>query len=329
MTLFAVPILILLLIAIIIMLLFRRYRESAFVVLLFLVLNYCWQVYPVHIGRSSEDENIFRIVSFNIYPQVDSTQYDAWQRQMIHEIKQLNPDILCLQEFRYKEMVWLEKELCNFYSYTEEMNDQRKIIKWRIYSRYKMSNISRYKPSEIMDTTGLSNMFISSINKHQIRQPFYSANVHFSDRDSITIISCHLQSNGYSKIRRSLLENESWFRRFCQYYKAIESASKIRFWEAQNLRHVLDSIGNNHPIIVVGDLNDFNRSKCLNTIQGCTLEDAWWKGGNGLGITYSGFGFHLRLDHILFNNRLSLHNVRIGTSVLSDHRPLIADFTIN
>ena len=225
-------------------------------------------------------------------------------------------------------MAWLEEELCKHFSYTEDMRTERKYIKWRLYSHYPMTNITRYKPTEEMDTIDIASTFDKSIRTHTIRQPFYSADIHLPNGDSVTVFSCHLQSNGYSTIRRSMKESESWIDGWGRYKEAITSANKLRFWQAQNLRQVLDSIGNNHPIIVAGDMNEFNKSETLLTIQGGILRDAWWQGGKGLGLTYSGFGLHLRLDHILFIESLRLQQIEVGTSELSDHRPFVADFSI-
>lgn len=314
----------------IILLVFKRWKLASALAVVVLLLNWYWQVCPMHFffGEESTDKT-FRVVTYNIYPQVDSTQYDQWQRDMLDEIKRLHPDILCLQEFKYTDMAWLEEELCKHFSYTEEMRIERKYIKWRLYSHYPMTNITRYKPTEDLDTTDIASSFDKSIRTHTIRQPFYSADIHLPNGDSVTVFSCHLQSNGYSTIRISMKESESWIDGLGRYKEAITSANKLRLWQAQNLRHALDSIGNDRPIIVAGDMNDFNQSESLTTIQGNNLQDAWWKGGKGLGLTYSGFGLHLRLDHILYNERLQLQQIKVGSSELSDHRPLIADFIIS
>lgn len=309
--------------------LFKRWKLASALAVVVLMFNWYWQVCPLHFISDEElTGSTFRVVTYNIYPQVDSTQYDLWQRDMLEEIKRLHPEILCLQEFK-KDMPWLEEELCKHFSYTEEMRAERKHIKWRLYSPYPMTNIKRYKPTEELDTKDIASTFEKSIRTHNIRQPFYSADIHLPNGDSVTVFSCHLQSNGYSTIRRSMKESESWFDGLGKYKKSITSANKLRLWQAQNLRQILDSIGNNHPIIVAGDMNDFNRSESLTTIQGNNLHDAWWKGGKGFGFTYSGYGLLLRLDHILYNARLQLQLIKVGNSELSDHRPLIADFIIN
>lgn len=329
MTLFATPLLIFLVLIDLIVIFFKKWKVAICIAVFAFLFNLYWQIYPFHLKTRVSHDKTFRVVTYNIYPQVDSTEYDTWQRQMFSEIKSLQPDILCLQEFPHREMGRLEENLCQYFSYTQEMESERRHLKWRLYSRYPMSNIKRYKPTEDLDTTNMSSTFNKSIRIHQIRQPYYSADVHLPTGDSVTVFSCHLQSNGYSTIRRSMGGEGSWFKGIDRYYDAIQSSGKLRIWEAKNLRTQIDSIGANHPIIIAGDFNDLNRSETLAIIQGNTLYDAWWNGGNGFGFTYSGYGLHFRLDHILYNVKLKLIDIKVENSTLSDHSPLIAEFSLD
>lgn len=314
----------------IILLAFKRWKLASALIVVVLMLNWYWQICPMHFNSDEEpSDNTFRVVTYNIYPQVDSTQYDQWQKDMLEEIKSLHPDILCLQESKMEQMPWLKEELSKLFSFNKDTDKERRYIKGIMYSRFPIANIARYKSVIELDTTDIDSSFDRSIQIHKLKQPFYSADVLLPDGDTITVFSCHLQSNGYSTIRRSMKESDSWISGLERYQAAIKSAEKIRIWEARNIRHAIDSIGNSHPIIIAGDLNDFNQSECLRTIQSNTHNDAWWEGGCGLGFTFSGFGLHLRLDHILYNCKLCLLNVEVGKSELSDHRPLIADIAIN
>lgn len=330
MTLFALPILILLMVSAIILLAFKRWKLASAFVVVVLMFNWYWQVCPIHfLYREEPTDQTFRVVTYNIYPQVDSTKYEQWQRDMLEEIKRLHPDILCLQEFKDKDMGWLEEELSKYFNYSDDKASLCRYIKRKLYSRYPIDNPKVYSASIPIDTTEQSNQYKYTAERRTLRQPYCSANILLPNGDRVTVFSCHLQSNGYSTIRRSMKENEAWISGTGRYIEAITSANKLRLWEAKNLRQVLDSTGNDYPIIVAGDMNDFNQSESLATIQGGNLCDAWWKGGKGLGLTYSGFGLQFRLDHILYNERLQLKQIEVGTSELSDHRPLIADFLIS
>ena len=58
------------------------------------------------------------------------------------------------------------------------------------------------------------------------------------------------------------------------------------------------------------------------------LRDAWWDGGFGLGNTFGGVFWGLRIDHILYSSGLELADVKHGHTGLSDHRALISSFII-
>lgn len=268
----------------------------------------------------------FRVVTYNVCPPDSVTE--QWEHEFLEQIECLHPDVLCLQEIHNTKSSVIETGLNSYFGYSQEIISNNRYLKWQLYSYYPMSYPTIYQPSIPIDTVGFSDELKYTVERQTIRQPYCTADIHLPNGDILTIFSCHLQSNGYSTIRRSMKAHENWFDGLELYIDAIKSANKLRVWEAQNLRQILDSIGNERPVIVAGDMNDFNRSDCLSTIQSSTLHDAWWDKGCGFGFTYSGFGLHLRLDHILYNERLSLQHVQVVTSGLSDHKPLVADFII-
>ena len=97
MALLALPILLLLLLLSVVLLLFKRWKLAAITFTALLLHNWYWQVFPLNLFSSEKPtENTFRVVTYNIYPLVDSTQYVQWQMDMLEEIKRLHPDILCL-----------------------------------------------------------------------------------------------------------------------------------------------------------------------------------------------------------------------------------------
>ena len=107
MTLFALPILIFMMVSAIILLAFKRWKIASALVVVVLLLNWYCQVCPMNFFYDEEPtDQTFWVVTYNIYPQADSTQYDQWQRDMLEEIKRMHPDILCLQEFSYRNFKW-------------------------------------------------------------------------------------------------------------------------------------------------------------------------------------------------------------------------------
>lgn len=313
----------------IVVLFFRKWIISLLLFAVVIILNFYWQFFSINISSifdSTKGES-FRVVTYNIYPDSDSASLILWQKEMFEEIKRMNPDILCLQEFRVRKLPLLEKELNKYYSYTSETIEQRRNLKGKLYSRFDLTDIRVYKPNSALDTLDYPVSFRKSIKVHNLRQPFCSAVAHLPSGDSVVVFSCHLQSNGYSSIRRQM-KNKDWAKGIPNYYSSIKNAEKIRQWEACNLRYYIDSLYPSRNVIVAGDFNDFCASKSIETVTGNTLKDAWWGYGNGVGITYCGFHLFFRLDHILVNNRVTVRKIDVGDCQLSDHRPLVVDLDI-
>ena len=125
----------------------------------------------------------------------------------------------------------------------------------------------------------------------------------FLPKDTLSIVGCHLSSS-----RKDFLEGLR--------HRKQESDSIYK-----------SVIKENHPIIVMGDMNDISGSYTINHLKDAGLKDAWWEGGCGYGATYHDGWLRLRVDHVLFDNkRLELREVKVIDNDLSDHNALIARF---
>jgi endonuclease/exonuclease/phosphatase (EEP) superfamily protein YafD len=181
----------------------------------------------------------------------------------------------------------------------------------------------------MIDTIGCPSRIKVEIMGIKSRMPLNTAEIEVKPNKWIRLFAIHLRSSAYSTARRSMDKDASWMDGLPLYYKNYKIGQKIRNWEADNFRLHLDSLeAENIPIIIAGDFNDWSGSYCMNTIQDGKYKDAWWEGGLGLGITYDGWHLKLRLDHILYSHHFKLENLYVEKSKFSDHRPLIADFTL-
>ena len=112
------------------------------------------------------------------------------------------------------------------------------------------------------------------------------------------------------------------------------SSSRKDFWEGRNNRaRETDSIyqcivGEEAPVIVMGDMNDISGTYTINRLKDAGLRDAWWEGGCGYGSTFHGYGLRLRIDHVLYQDRkLKLDEVKVIDSDFSDHNAVMAWFS--
>lgn len=107
----------------------------------------------------------------------------------------------------------------------------------------------------------------------------------------------------------------------------LATAFRTRAVQAKELRHYIDSIGNN--IILCGDFNDTPSSFSYNTIMGDDMSDAYRDCALGPTITFHDNRFYFRIDHILYKGEFEAVNIERGNMKSSDHYPLFATFRWN
>ena len=139
--------------------------------------------------------------------------------------------------------------------------------------------------------------------------------------DSVQILGVHMASNHYNgSSMGAVLKNDT------SSYERYKYAQKQRCFQAHWTKNVV--LESKHPIIVMGDMNDFNCSSPLDTLTSCGLRDAWWEGGNGYGYTFHSGWMRLRIDHILHSDKLKLQYIKVIETNLSDHNPVVGEFSI-
>lgn len=274
------------------------------------------------------EERSFRVMTYNINAVSENDDFESTKNSIIYSIDKFNPDILCFQEMSSPFFNYIQSSLDSIFGYTDNMSIKKRVSRYLIYSKKNFKNFKGYPCLTEIDSTGL-NSVKEEIVKIKQRLPVVSAEIEVSPYRWIIVFAVHLRSSAYTTARRSMDEDASWFDGLPLYYENYKIGQKIRNWEADNLKLHLDSLEvDDIPIIIAGDFNDWSGSYCLNTIRDGKYKDAWWEGGNGLGMTYDGWHLKLRLDHILYSHHFRLENVFVEKSDFSDHRPLVADFTL-
>lgn len=140
---------------------------------------------------------------------------------------------------------------------------------------------------------------------------------------TLRIINVHLQSNRISGMADDIGKDkdlgqeigraESMFRRY-------GSAAATRAYQATQIRKYIEE--SPHPVIVGGDFNDVPSSYTYQRILTDRLRDAWPARGNGIGTTFTGPLPFLRIDFLLVDRSLTIHEVERVETGFSDHRGL-------
>lgn len=277
----------------------------------------------------SSDGTVLSIMTFNIAA-YDTTMFtECLQSKFFEIINKERPDILCFQELSYDNLKKIKPKLDSIYGPCDVLKGDNHVWRSKFYSHFPMRNFCKYKSDGDIGTDGMTDEEISYIEQSQKQMGVMSAEFEVEPGKWVKLYSGHLRSSAYSTARRSMDEDASWLSGLNLYLRNYKVGKRIRGYEAENFRRFVDEArSEGMPVIVAGDLNDWNGSYCLKTLMGKDLKDAWKEGGRGFGWTYFGWHLRLRLDHILYSDELELVDVEVVDTDLSDHKPLMARFRI-
>lgn len=272
---------------------FSLFKRKFIVALLFGLLtffvNLHFKLFSVNFKENVSSELVIKVMTYNV------NGWGNWQtgwrdkQDLLEWVRSQDVDILSIQELMYWEAPDLWKSLCGFYQYNNCSDVLGSNVEPLTFSKYPISRSER-------------------INEH-----INSVEIVVED-DTINVISCYMPSNNISKAKT-----------VTDYYHLIDNG----YSERKKQVDLLSRFIKNKNTIILGDLNDVSGSYSLRFFESLGFKDAWWYGGNGLGLTFCNFPFYYRLDHISYSERLEIKNVSVPHVYFSDHYPVIAELIIN
>ena len=250
-------------------------------------------VYPF----GNDGEHDFKVLTWNIHC---SSGTDAQiQKDMAGLILKEDADFILLNEFTLDSCQVLDSLLNEHYPYKEDVN-AKIIIGDVIYSK-----------SPLIESGKFDADFPNAIySKLWLRE------------DSLYILGCHLiGNNNEGQIEINDADSLQKVKSFWGYYRNAQEKRK------ENAHSLKKAVVDCHlPMIVMGDMNDFNHSAPMDSLKDAGMKNAWWEGSFGYGATYHEGWLRLRIDHIYYNNKLKLKGVNVVETDLSDHNILVANF---
>lgn len=250
-----------------------------------------------------QGEHELRVLTWNVHR--SGIKDRAQQVEMARLVLEQDADLVQLNEFTLDSCRVLDSLLRRHYGYTEEANAKRASGDM-IYCKRELFHSGRRKDSEMG------------------KESSHLAMTVVCGEDSVYLVGVHLTGNNDSVTNiRVRHETEAYYRYSYQLYrKRMEerkvSAHFLKRW-AMECRH---------PMIVMGDMNDFSASAPMDSLKDAGLRNAWWEGGMGYGATFRQGWMWLRIDHIFYSGGLDLRGVRVVETDLSDHFIVIGDFSI-
>ena len=301
-----------------------------FFCLAFYQINSRYEIFALHFPKEHQKRNChLRVMTYNVNASLGNEDAEEVKEGIIYEVEKQNPDVLLLQDLSQIVFKKIHSSLDSLFNYTDGFGSKKVSYRYWIYSKKPIRDFKSYWCLSEIDSIGISKLSSGDIKKISKKMPLHSAEIEVETDRWARVFSCHLRSSAYSTARRTMDKDASWMDGLPLYYKNYKIGEMIRNWEADNFRLHLDALeADDTPIIIAGDFNDWSGSYCMNTIRDGKYKDAWWEGGFGLGITYDDWHLKLRLDHILYSHHFKLENVYVEKSKFSDHRPLVADFTL-
>jgi endonuclease/exonuclease/phosphatase family metal-dependent hydrolase len=249
-----------------------------------------------------------------------------YRLRILDFIRRQNPDILCMEEFlqpypvsRFPENIRYISENLHFpYHYFSRDYDwstircQAGVV---IFSRYPILDSFQVRYNN-MKPRGRGESLAAvdiDVNGKRIRVfATHLQSLHFGKEDYSVVHSLvHAEPDAVTKSRGVL--------------RKFREAYPFRSRQAGIVRHELDA--SPWPVILCGDFNDIPNSFAYSGIIG-DRQDAFLKGGFGLGRSFNSLSPTLRIDYILADKSMEVLNFRRSLLPYSDHYPLETDLRI-
>jgi endonuclease/exonuclease/phosphatase family metal-dependent hydrolase len=273
---------------------------------------------------TQKPDSTFRLVSWNVanmYGLSNNTEIKQHnRRELAQSILDLQPDIICLQEFNH--------------SYTQGENADNIGLFSKDYPHYFYSK--DFNKENGFYTSGsivFSKYPIIDSGKFDYPGNFTGSLIYIDVKvgnDTVRIFTTHLQSFGfnnadYAEINKIKQRDEQSLEASKNIFIKMKNAFTNRGVQADIVREQTDLC--KHASVVCGDFNDVPSSYTYFHIRHIR-QDAFLKKGLGVGRTYSSLAPMLRIDYILPDTSFSIRQFGTVDENLSDHVMLVSDLKL-
>jgi len=273
---------------------------------------------------SQKPDSTFRIVSWNVanmYGLSNNTEIKQHnRRELAQSILDLQPDIICLQEFNHSytqgenaDNIGLFSKNYPHYFYSKDFNKENGFYTSGsiVFSKYPIIDSGKF------DYPG---NFTGSLIYIDVKV----------NNDTVRIFTTHLQSFGfnnadYAEINKIKQRDEQSLEASKNIFIKMKNAFTNRGVQADIVRKQTDLC--KHASVVCGDFNDVPSSYTYFHIRNIR-QDAFLKKGLGVGRTYSSLAPMLRIDYILPDTSFSIQQFETVDENLSDHVMLVSDLKL-
>jgi endonuclease/exonuclease/phosphatase family metal-dependent hydrolase len=282
-----------------------------------------YRYFQFSFSQTKTDNKPLKVTSYNcmLFDLYNWTKSHETRQKILNNLTDINPDVLCLQEFytseeknEYNNIDTIKSILHTPYFHSEYTTTLRKFDHWGIatFSKYPI-----VKMGKIVFNTTSNNICIYSdivVNK-----------------DTIRVYNIHLQSISFSKKDNDFLDDVISEKRDAKdemnNSKNILRRIKLAFLKRsmQVDMIVLHMKTCPYKIILCGDFNETAASYSYERLIK-NLDDSFIEKGIGFGRTYAGKWPKFRIDYILHDDRLHCSDYKRSEETFTDHYPITAYF---
>lgn len=309
---------------------FIRKKVALFLVLLlFTGFQNLFATFALNPAKSSleKDTGSLRILTWNVRgfdnPTISRDSANTTRTRMFNYISQVNPDVLCLQEFS-------EHYMPGTFSNTAELKKLG-----YIYINRTDEVLHRYPFGKILSGTAIFSKipFIHSGNVMlgDSSYPEYLASVDVRHQNKvIRIFSTHFKSinlfaSPADTSNRVILYGDTDFVYHRTKFEKLKKFAQAHSREALIIKNSINE--SPYPVVFGTDMNSVPTSFPYHTVS-AGLQDAFKLKGWGLGTTMTGLPKTLRIDFLFVDKRLGIKNFTKDEIVLSDHFPQFVDVSL-
>ena len=286
---------------------------------------------PNLFDRPGLQQKDLRLATWNVALMNFYQENGKYDPRILEHARQLNADLLLLQEFVYTDdpgsphsLQSMKKKLG--FKYVVTASDPS----FGVYSRTQ-KNTSKYHPFCVALFSNFPIVRWEKIKaEDRYNYTFLWADVKVNT-DTVRVVNVHLQSMYF--VQRDYAFIENIHQKNLGEMKAgggsilrkMRNAYLHRAKQTQNVASFIAS--SPHPVLLAGDFNDVPNSFTYKVLTN-HLEDAFAAKGSGVGRTFTHLAPTLRIDHILYSSSFVPLRSFVSKSALSDHLPVVADFML-
>ncbi len=253
----------------------------------------------------------YNVRVFNSYAYLQNENQTG--KSMIEWIADHDADVKCLQEFYNEDSSNLYNTFSRIRRAGQYQGYVRSSVTNRVGGQFGLAIFSRFPI-----------LAKGEVNVRGNKQQHAIYTDLLINRDTVRVYNVHLQSMSIDEKKMGDIDKAK------ENYTAI--ARKLRFGfinRAKQIDNLLAHIQQGpHRVIVCGDFNDIPYSYTYSRLKG-HLHNAFEEAGNGLGFSYNGKLFFLRIDNQFYSEGLEAQNFETYRDVsYSDHYPVQASYRV-